>query len=83
MYGKLLKCRESDTIKYVEDEANCAVTVMRVTGKEIERAAEVLGSLQSYSFPFFITIRDMKMENEKLCVRVTSCDECVGEHGSL
>ena len=82
MYGKLLKCRESDTIKY-EDEANCAVTVMRVTGKEIERAAEVLGTLQSYSFPFFITIRDMKMENEKLCVRVTSWDECVGEYGSL
>ena len=74
----MLKYRESDTIKYVEDEANCAVT-----GKEIERAAEVLGSLQSYSFPFFITIRDMKMENEKLCVRVTSCDECVGEHGRL
>ena len=83
MYGELLKYRESDTIKYVEDEANCAVTVMRVAGKEIERATEVLGTLQSYSFPFFITIRDMKMENEELCVRVTSWDECVGEHGSL
>ena len=68
---------------YVEHEVNDTVMVMKVTGEERERVAEVLGRLQSYSFPFLITIRDKKMEKEELCVRFTPCDDCVGDDGSL